>query len=64
MYSLKSYFTHIDMGSTLRTIVGNDNQYFQISSNKFMAMMRLRNYVDYIILKTEINEQQIIPAFI
>ena len=52
------------MGSTLRTIVGNDNQYFQISSNKYMAMMRLRNYVDYIIFKTEINEQQIIPAFI
>ena len=45
------------MGATLRKILGNGNHDFQIEigSNKFMAIMRLRNYVDYIIFKTEIN---------
>jgi hypothetical protein len=53
------------MGATLKKIVGNGNNDFQIEigSNKLMVMMRLRNYVDYVIFKTELNEQQIIPAF-
>ena len=64
VYSFKTRATCMNMGTTLRPIVGRDNQFFQIGSNKLMAMMKARFHIDFVIFKTELNEQQIIPAFI
>ena len=64
VYSLKTFDTCMNMGATLRPIVGRDNQFFQISLNKLMAMMRTRFHIDFVIFKIELNEKQIIPAFI
>ena len=64
VYSLKTFDTCMNMGATLRPIVGRDNQFFQISLNKLMAMMRTRIHIDFVIFKTELNEKQIISAFL
>ena len=64
MYSAKTYAAHINMGTILREIVGKDNHDLPIGSNKLMALMRTRIYIDYMTVKSELNEQQVIPAFL
>ena len=64
VYSFKTFATCMNMGITLRPIVGRDNQFFQIGLNKLMAMMRTRIHIYFFIFKTELNEKEIIPAFI